>query len=382
MQFSHIIKAFLVISLSISYLQADEQFIMPPQNLWGQIHYHEMCWLSTHNAYAAERYGFLYANQYYTLKEQLERGVRAFELDIDKRCWSKALGIFGGEGCTVSLCHASCELTKWMQPKASGLFESTGDPNGLKTTALDLFKKWLEEHPNDIITITFENRVTLNHGADYKDLDKQFKDAGLDKLTLKPTDWNPDTNKGWPTIEWMIKNNKRLVAFNDASPSDQGYPTNLPFTSSEYTYYQWAVMAQNQWGGSKDVNIALKERGSSKNQSGRVRYLYELDWFPEGGKIIGGGLSDIINKLGSMADKETPFGGDFNKYNGPELENFLKRAYNEGLNTGIGRERLPNFIKVDYFHEGYPMRQVNNINKRSFTATLEERAKLFRPIGR
>ena len=70
------------IAMAVSYSGAQGPFEWPE----GSRPYDQVCWLSSHNAYAAENYGYVYANQKYTLKEQLDRGVRQFELDIEKPC--------------------------------------------------------------------------------------------------------------------------------------------------------------------------------------------------------------------------------------------------------------------------------------------------------
>ena len=151
------------------------------------LRYDQMCWLSTHNAYAAERYGYVYANQYYTLEEQLERGVRAFELDTYKRCWGKGLGIFGTEGCTVSMCHGDCDqVNKWIyKPWVPGT-----DALGFKTDGLAVFKKFLEKNKSAIITLTLENYAT-EPGL----LDSHIEASGIQNMILKPSDWNPAEKK-------------------------------------------------------------------------------------------------------------------------------------------------------------------------------------------
>ena len=157
--------------------------------------------------------------------------------------------------------------------------------------------------------------------------------------------------------------------------------TNTPLASSKYTYYQWANMVQNQWGGAKDINIALKQRDSTARYNGMTRYLLELDWYADGGKILGGGVSDIISKIAGGLGKETPFGGDFAKLNGPDLQNFVNRVVQEGLKpSGIAKGRYPNFIKVDYFHEGNPtpLHLVNTINRMS--ADPAKREQIFKPM--
>ena len=336
--------------------------------------YDQVCWLSTHNAYAAERYGYVYANQYYTLQEQLEHGVRAFELDTYKRCWTKGLGIFGTEGCSVSMCHGECDATnKWIyKPWVPGT-----DALGFKTDGLVVFKNYLEKYKSVIITLTLENYVT-EPGL----LDSHIEASGIQNMILKPSDWNPVEKKGWPTLRWMLENNKRVVIFNDKNASDMHFQTNMPIiASSKYTYYQWGNMVQNHWGAAKDLNAALQQRGSTIPFNGTPRYLLELDWYADGGKILGGGLSDLISKIAGGLGKETPFGGDFGKLNGPALENFINRAVQEGLKpSGIAKGRYPNFIKVDYFHEGNPtpMSLVNKINQMATDPVKREQ--MFKPM--
>lgn len=361
------------IAMGVSYSGAQGPFEWPE----GSRPYDQVCWLSSHNAYAAENYGYVYANQKYTLKEQLDRGVRQFELDIEKRCWDKTLGVFGSSGCTVSMCHGSCEITKYIQPKLSGVFEKTGDPLGMKTSALLVFKEFLEKNRGEIITITIENRVT-EPGL----LDKQFEDANIQDLVLKPSDWDPIKQKGWPTLDWMRKNNKRLVVFNDKIASGQGYSSSMSFASTKYTYYQWACFAQNQWAGASSngilTNVALLERSHTARESGFTKYLFELDYFADGAKILGTAPTDLITKVAKVLGKQTPFVGSYKKTNGPELRQLLEMILQQGLSTGIAKGRYPNFIKLDYIDEGNPIALVNEINKKANDA--ETREVMFRPI--
>ena len=271
------------------------------------------------------------------------------------------------------MCHGDCDqVNKWIyKPWVPGT-----DALGFKTDGLAVFKKFLEKNKSAIITLTLENYAT-EPGL----LDSHIEASGIQNMILKPSDWNPAEKKGWPTLRWMIDNNKRLVIFNDKNAAEMGFQTNTPLASSKYTYYQWANMVQNQWGGAKDINIALKQRDSTARYNGMTRYLLELDWYADGGKILGGGISDIISKIAGGLGKETPFGGDFAKLNGPDLQNFVNRVVQEGLKpSGIAKGRYPNFIKVDYFHEGNPtpLHLVNTINR--MAADPAKREQMFKPM--
>lgn len=374
--------ALILVGLTFSFygqksdVRSERTFIKPSQDR----RYDQVCWLKTHNAYSAERYGYVYANQYYTIDEQLERGVRGFELDTYKRCMKKVAGI-GSEGCTVSMCHGVCDVSnKWIyKPWKPG-----NDALGFVNSGLVPIKKFLEKNSDEIITVQLENYVIFDRGAHADMLDEYIEKSGVGPLVLKPEDW--DVSQGWPTLSWMIQNNKRLVIFNDKPSSEQTKKQdilNRPYASTKYTYYQWKTIVQNQWGGAKDVNKALQERVHSVNNRGTRRFLLELDWYPDGGKILGGAVSDVINKFGGMFsdEKQIPFGGNFKKLNGPDLQHFLQRAREQGLQpSGIGKNRYPNFIKVDYFHEGQPtpLSMVNEINTRANDSQLREQ--MFLPM--
>ena len=350
---------FLVIFVCCSI--SSDQFIKPPLDR----RYDQICWLSTHNAYAAQRYGYVYANQYYTIQEQLDWGVRAFELDTYKRCWKKKFGIIGNGGCAVSMCHGDCnQVNKWIYKP----YKPGNDALGFANDGLKIFKQFLEKNPQEIITLTLENYVT-EPGL----LDKQFEDAGITALILKPEDWNPIEKQGWPTLQWMVTNNKRLVVFNERTAADHTYTSNSTVAATKYTYYQWASMAQNQWAGAKNEMIALKERDASVQNRNIPRYLFELDWFANGGKILGGGISNLATKIAKLFKKETPFVGDYARLNSQGLQNFLDKVLQRGLETGIAKGRYPNFIKVDFFHEGNPMSLVNKINKMANDPVMREK---------
>ena len=70
----------------------------PPASL----RYHEVCFFTSHNSYAAHDHGYLYAQQRWSSQQQLEAGVRGFMLDTHKD--SKT-----GE---VILCHRSELINK------------------------------------------------------------------------------------------------------------------------------------------------------------------------------------------------------------------------------------------------------------------------------
>lgn len=346
---------------------ADEAFVWPD----AERRYDQVTVVVSHNAPFSKADDYIYYNQDFNLMDQYKKGARGFELDIERRCWNE-FGPFGGEKCNISLCHDSCEVNKFLQPRVGGLLTMTGDPNSFKDYALKTIKQILTENKDEILTITLENRV-----KSFDELDKDFENAGLADMILKPADWDPNEKKGWPTLKWMREKNKRLVIFSDTT-SAVNLLKGTKWKSSRYAYYQWATVVQNQWGGAKDINVARKERGQSeKNNLGFVRYLYELDWFPAEGRSAAG-VTDLITSAASIFKEKTPFAGDMNQVNGPELEAGLKAIVEQGLTSGRAKGRYPNFIKIDFVGQGYATKVANDINKMANDSAKRE--KMYAPI--
>ena len=352
-------RIIIVLILAIACQIIADDFILPSFDR----RYDQVCYLSSHNSYAAESYGYVYANQRYSIDDQLQKGVRAFALDIYNYCgraW-----FFGKETCYLAMCHGGCEINKLIQPTTA----FTG-PNKLVDAALFWMLRFLVKHPTEIITIYLEN-----HAYDYKQLDQTFEDTEyegqrLSSLVLKPTDWNLITQRQWPTLEWMITNNKRLVVFNTNSPSRQGYASPLYFASSQYTFYQWPVCAENQYA-ELDFSKAAQQRSESKDPA-RVpaaRTLLLINYFPESGKVIGRPIGMGFNG----------FFGDFGVVNGSQLIQFLDYLLLNGLDNKY-KNRYPNALQVNYFNEGNPLALVNSINAKANDPI--EREAMFAPLPR
>ncbi len=273
-------------------------------SLWqspdAQLRYHEVCFLTSHNSYAAKDHGYYYAQQRWSIQQQLEAGVRGLMLDTHKD--SKT-----GE---VILCHASEWITKII---------CAGKPHTKLEEALITVRDFLSAHPTEIVTIFLENYV-----RDKSTLDAPFKSSGLEPFILTPCEWDP--TQGWPTIGWMQKNNKRLVIFNSIEKTD-------------LTFYQWEHVVENQWG-TLHHGKAAKERHESRTYRSHVRYLYVANYFPR---------------------LKINFGKGYEAINSTELDTFLTRLQ-EGLGNGYCKERLPNFVSLDFVDEGDGMKRVNHIN--------------------
>lgn len=265
-------------------------------------HYHEVCFLTAHNAYASQAHGYRYAQQRLSIRQQLDAGVRALMLDTHKNSLT-------GE---VILCHRS----EWVNKMICGGKQAMNIQATITT-----IKEFLIAHPTEIITIFLENYV-----REKSLIDGAFRD--LEPFILTPADWNPLRKHGWPTIGWMQKHNKRLVIFNSIEKTD-------------LTYYQWQHVVENQWGALYPSQAA-RERPESAAFRTHPRYLYVINYFPRLKINFGAGYA-IINTTG--------------------LDAILHRLQ-EGLGKGYAKKRFPNFVGLDFVDEGDGMQRVLSFNKK------------------
>ena len=142
--------------------------------------------------------------------------------------------------------------------------------------ALITIREFLENNPSEIITIFLENYI-----KDRAIIDGSFKTAGLEEFILAPSQWDPLEHDGWPTIEWMQKNNKRLLIFNSIE-------------KTELAYNQWEHVIENQWGA-LPISHACKERNESRAYRSCKRYLYLINYFPRLKVNFGGNYATTVN---------------------------------------------------------------------------------------
>ena len=78
-------------------------------------------------------------------------------------------------------------------------------------------KAFLDANPNEIITIILESHV-----GSASRVRAELDTAGLTAQIYDPKD-DPDwkvASKGWPTIDWMVSKNKRLVVFTSQTADE------------------------------------------------------------------------------------------------------------------------------------------------------------------
>ncbi len=217
----------------------------PLQNRFDQC-----IFLTTHNAFANWKDGWLgHAQQgYNTVSDQLDGGVRGLMLDtyaFDDPANDR----------DVYLCHEDCRASQIDRPGPLRRLEET----------LEEIRVFLEENPAEVVTLIFESYV----GDDRWRLSQAFRDSGTEPYLFfplaPPANWSVDAD-GWPTIQWMVETNKRLVVLS----SESG-----PFP------YQWDYTVETVYGNdSLDGDEWCRERDESQALQGRSRSLYVMNHFP------------------------------------------------------------------------------------------------------
>ncbi|KAI3625450.1 hypothetical protein CBS9595_000811 [Malassezia furfur] len=141
--------------------------------------------IGAHDSYAVgptTRFG---ANQELTVKDQLDSGIRALQIQGHKS---------SNDGSGISLCHTSCTILN----------------GGTLENYLSNVTDWVKANPNDVISIFIAN----NDNLPATQWDKGFTSSGLKSYTYAPGGQKL-AKKNWPTLQEMISKNQRVVVFMD-----------------------------------------------------------------------------------------------------------------------------------------------------------------------
>lgn len=164
-------------------------------------------------------------NQERSLEDQLKGGIRFIQSQVHKVEALKFIKL------PPRMCHTNCAL----------------EDGGSVEDYLKKVKKFLDENPNEVVTMVWGNADRLPP----KTFGDIFKKVDIEKYAFKPkTSPNPMPMEEWPTLGEMIKNNQRLVTFLgklDTPMEDQSvlmpfkdYGANekdVPYLLDQFNYY-------------------------------------------------------------------------------------------------------------------------------------------------
>jgi len=247
--------------------------------------YDDVAYLTTHNAFNDAADGFLLPNQNNTITQQLNDGVRALMIDV-----------YDKDG-VATVYHG---------------FSYLG--NAPLTDKLDEIKAFLDNNPQEIVTLILENYASPVL------IETALSQSGLlSYLFVKDT-----ATTQWPTLQEMINSGKRLVIFSEA---DDGTP------AQPWYHYVWDNAVETGF----TVHNA-SEFSCDYNRGNPDNPLFIVNHF----------ITDATLGTGIEAQAAT---ANANPY-------LLNRMY-ECMNE---HNKFPNFITVDFYERGDSKAAVDSIN--------------------
>lgn len=255
--------------------------------------YDQVAYLTTHNAFNAQTEGFSFPNQNFGLTQQMNDGVRGLMIDV-----------YDQNGTPV-VYHGSSILG------SQHLSEN-----------FDEIKIFLDNNPNEIITIIFEAYVTANA------IESVLIGTGLDTyLYSKPSG-------DWDLTQTMIDNNTRLVIFSD---QDDASPTQ--------TWYHYV------WDHSVETHYSVNSPNDFNNIFNRGDSINDLF-------IFNHFVTDAILGIGEPNEAII-----VNTYS--FLMSRIEDNYSEKL-------KFPNFITLDFHDLGDGKQVVDSLNTDVFTSLNDQ----------
>jgi len=162
--------------------------------------YDQVVNVGAHNSYAVSRDASnLAANQAFNVTTQLRNGVRLLQ------------GQAHTEDDTLNLCHTSCDLLD----------------GGKLSDYLSEVKSWLDDNPNEVITLLWVNSDSQPASV-WGDI---YDSVGMTDYVYTPNDY-PVQYGSWPTLGSLIDSNQRVISFL-ASGADY---SSVPYLLDEFTH--------------------------------------------------------------------------------------------------------------------------------------------------
>ncbi|KAK9897191.1 PLC-like phosphodiesterase [Cystobasidium minutum MCA 4210] len=185
--------------------------------------YSNVSYIGAHNSYSVQA-GSIASNQNYDVTAQLDNGIRMLQNQAHT------------QDNEVHLCHSSCLLLD----------------AGPLTDYLGKVRSWLDENPNEVITILWINSDSIpvaSFGAAYQAV-------GLDQMAYVPTS-TPVAYNAWPTLQELISSGKRVVSFMDY---------NADYSSVNYILDHFTHFWENPYSQTDASFPCNVDRGSADTQ--------------------------------------------------------------------------------------------------------------------
>lgn len=262
----------------------------------------------------------LSGNQYHNATRALDAGLRLLQAQVHQNNGS------------LTLCHSSCSLLD------AGPLESW----------LAAIGDWMSGNPNEVVTILLVNAAD-GSPEDYASV---FESAGLADMAYRPATFGATSD--WPTLQTMIDNNERLVAFVTEITHSEA----APFILDELSYVFETHFEVTELSG---FNCTL-DRPTNQDTAENA---------------LSNGFLSLVNHF-----KYQQLGASIQLPDVDSIETVNDPGSNAG-NIGLHLDTCnsewgsrPNFVLVDFFDEGDPMAAVDAMNEVSDTTGRTDTADL------
>lgn len=261
----------------------------------------------------------MFVNRFYNATAQLNAGVRLLTAQIHNNngLWH--------------LCHTSCALLD----------------AGRVGDWLASVRLWLDNNPNEVVTILLVN----SDNASAAQIDAEFQAANLSSHAYIPPSRTTALEK-WPTLQDMISNSTRLVAF--IAPLDPTSNTVAPYLLDEFTFVwenPYEVMSPVNFSCFPDRPPAVRGNISAAITSGRLSLMNHFLYTPG---PFGIELPDTTH----LGNTNAPSGTIGNLGDGV-------------ANCTNAYGKAPTFILVDFFDQGPAITTVDKLNGIKRLKTLQ-----------
>lgn len=172
----------------------------------------EVAFAGTHNSMSSSELGWELANHGPAIPAQLDGGIRALLIDVQRWTDSGNLDAFAGDPAALAIAEAALasgdapEDGLWMCHKFCQL---GGTPFG---EFLGDLRAFVETHPDEVLIVVIQDE------ADAESIKAAIADAGLVDFTFEH---EPGTD--WPTLGQMITMGKRLVFLAENEGESTGW---------------------------------------------------------------------------------------------------------------------------------------------------------------
>ncbi|KAJ6096678.1 hypothetical protein N7486_007424 [Penicillium sp. IBT 16267x] len=249
-------------------------------------------------------------DQYYDTPTQLSAGVRLVTAQVHQ------------SGSTWNLCHTSCDLLD------AGLLE----------TWLAEIKTWLDDNPNEVVTILLVN----SDSATAAELGAIYESANITSYAYEPSSLTTAPSS-WPTLQEMINNGTRLVTFVAAIDASSSYP---------YLLDEWDFVWETNYDVTDASNFTCTPN-RPPTYANDLSSALSSNFLPL--------MNHFLYSTISVLDIEYPNASYVSTTNAPSggtgnlgsTATECKTAYN-------GRQ--PTFILVDFFNVGPAIDTVDSLN--------------------